>query len=1210
MAYLFDDYDNILEYIKAVEDKWRNLNIPVTYLLGDIYFYIPLACLQLSMKTATEKDKKKYLSKAEEGIKNMKKWADFGPVNFLHKYYLMQAELYRVTGKTREAAEYYDKAVEKAYENEYINEAAIANELAAKFYLHNKRHKLAALYFMEARDCYRKWGAVAKVKHLEENYPKYLSMSIPGSTLSTGTISSETHTTGEFLDVTSIIKASQTLSGEVQLARLLKKMMQILVENAGAQKSMLIENIDDRLLVQAEGTTDGVSGILQRQPVEESEKVPLSVINYVARSEKKLVFDNISKDPNYSSDDYIQKHQPKSVVCFPIIRKEKLSAIVYLENNLLEGAFTPERMNILNTLSSQIAISIENARIYRDLNELNKGLEQKVAERTRELEEMDKAKSRFFANISHEFRTPLTLIMGPLEQILSDNPQKEMKAKARLMLRNSQRLLNLINQLLELARLDSGKMKLEVSEQNIVPFLRNIVMCFESLAAQNKLDLIFNNEDENMPVYFDTEKLEKIITNLLSNAFKYTSAEGSITVTVRKDAGTGGFPSGCVEISVRDTGTGIPGNQLPHIFDRFYRVEGGHEHKHKGSGIGLALIKELVELHHGEIDVRSSCREDHNRGTEFFLRLPMGDEHFEPGEIVEIVEIAAPEDQLPVRKEPSPAYIYTSEEVEEEDVPDESTEAAAGGPPTGKEKKSLILVVDDNPDVRIYIKGALEPRFKVVEAADGKEGILRAKEILPDLIVSDVMMPETDGYELCRVLKKDILTSHIPIILLTARVSEESVLEGLETGADDYITKPFSTSVLTVRVGNLIELRRRLQLERKNRMAFLPEDIPVSPMDDEFYKKLQDTVETHLSDPDFNVEALSRVLQMSQATLYRKVQALTGKSPTLFIRIYRLKRAAQLLGAGVGSVSQVAVKAGFSAPSYFAKCFKEQFHRLPSELLPADGNDSDNVMAETAAPPLEAPLQGKEVILVVEDSEDARNYIRESLETDYRVVEAVDGGEGIARALEIIPDLIISDVMMPGTDGYELCGALKKDVRTSHIPIVLLTARATEASMIRGLETGADDYVTKPFNTNILHARIKNLIALRRFLQQKRNREMALLPAKVSESKIDEKFMKELDAVIAKNLSETEFNVDQLAKKLYMSSATLYRKIQALTGEVPSEYIRSFRLRRAARLFKNNFGSVTEVAFEVGFSSRTYFTRCFKEKFHQLPSVFMASESG
>ncbi len=845
---------------------------------------------------------------------------------------------------------------------------------------------------------------------------------------------------------------------------------------------------------------------------------------------------------------------------------------------------------------------------HKHLIKEKKDLERVIKNRTHQLEiqseqlkELDKAKSRFFANLSHEFRTPITLIMGPLEQILAGKPGNEIKKLGRLMLRNAHRLLNLVNQLLELARLDSGKMKLEASLQNIAPFLKSVTMCFESLADQNEVDLIFHDDAKEIPVYFDMEKLEKILTNLLANAFKYTPAKGKITVTVRKIDETDPFPSGCVEISVHDTGTGIPPERLPHIFDRFYHAESSIEHKQKGTGIGLALVKELVELHHGRIHVRSSCRDDFSRGTEFTLQLPLGDRHLQPEEIVGPV---APGDKLPVSKALSPAAAYTAEHVETEEKTEDDSQLIEAGPPAPEEEKSLVLVVDDNADVRLYIRGALDPNFNIVEAADGKEGVLRAKEILPDLIVSDVMMPEVDGYELCRTLKSDVLTSHIPIILLTAKVAGDSILEGLESGADDYIAKPFSTAALTVRGRNLIDLRRQLQIERKNRMVFQPAEIPVSPMDNAFYKTLQDTLETHLGDPDFNVDALSRTLQMSQATLYRKLQALTGTSPTLFIRSFRLKRAAQLLAAGAGSVAEVALSVGLPDPSYFTRCFKEQFNRLPSEINP---NGTGPIPIDEG--PVEVPDRvsegGKDLILVVEDNGDVRGYIRGALESHYRVVEAVDGGEGISRALELLPDLIVSDVMMPGTDGYELCAALKKDVRTSHIPIVLLTARAGEESKIRGLETGADDYIVKPFNTDILLARIRNLIRLRGFMQRERDREMVMLPSRIKGSEIDDEFVKELNTVIRKNLSDAEFNVEQLAAKIYMSSSALYRKVKAISGETPSEYIRSCRLHRAAQLLKNNFGSVTEVAFEVGFNSRTYFTRCFKEKFHRLPSVYV-----
>ncbi|MCP4146547.1 MAG: GAF domain-containing protein, partial [bacterium] len=482
LAYLFDDYSRIIEYIEEAEKAWKNLNIPLIFFKVAIAFYAPLVYLQLFQRNTPGEEKKKYLVRAKEGLATMKEWAKFGPRNFLHKQYLIQAELYRVTGKKEHASRYYDKSIKTAFENGYINEAALANELAAKFYMQNKRDKFAALYLTEARSCYFKWGAVAKIKHLEKNYPKYLSMRTPGSQISsTGTVSSASNdSTNEFLDVKSIIKASQTLSREFQLDKFLENMMHILMENAGAQKSLFIENRNDELLIQAERSSDGVSSILKNLPLDDSGKAPLSVIHYVTHSKQKLVFDNLSKDTGYNSDGYIQSHHPKSAVCFPILSKGKISAIIYLENNLVEGAFTPARLEVLNTLSSQIAISMENARVYHELDELNKSLEQKVTDRTKEiagknrilehqsqqLKELDEAKSRFFANISHEFRTPLTLIMGPLEQILDKNPEPALQNQAQLMLRNSQRLLNQVNQLLELARFESGKMRLDAREQD------------------------------------------------------------------------------------------------------------------------------------------------------------------------------------------------------------------------------------------------------------------------------------------------------------------------------------------------------------------------------------------------------------------------------------------------------------------------------------------------------------------------------------------------------------------------------------------------------------------------------------------------------------------------------------------------------------------------------------------------------------------------
>jgi signal transduction histidine kinase/DNA-binding response OmpR family regulator/ligand-binding sensor domain-containing protein len=548
----------------------------------------------------------------------------------------------------------------------------------------------------------------------------------------------------------------------------------------------------------------------------------------------------------------------------------------------------------------------------REVYEKNELLE----EQSQKLKEMDQVKSRFFANISHEFRTPLTLIMGPLENMLANTNDTKLLEDIGMMLKNSQRLLRLINQLLDLSRFDSGKMKLKASPQDIISFLKGIVASFQPLIQQNKLDLVFDSDVDTVILYFDTRKLEDAFTNLLINASKFTPPGGNIRVSIKvieKPKEIDGIEHpGYAEISVRDTGKGISKEQLVHIFERFFQVESDKGSDHNGTGIGLALVKELVALHRGQLDVHST----EGQGTEFIIRLPIGHKHLKPDEIV--VSPGAREQE---NKNKDVGEFYSTTAMEDDLKKVEESVA----------DKNVILVVEDNADVRKYIRGPLvESGYAVVEAADGEEGIKKAGEIIPDLIVSDIMMPKVDGFQLSENLRKDIKTSHIPIILLTAKASEDNIIQGLETGADDYITKPFKMTILLSRIKNLIELRRQFQQKIQKQMLLQPGEISVTSMDREFIDELQDIIEKNLADPEFNVEVLSDKMYLDRSTLYRKIKALTGESAIQFIRSFRLKRAAQLLRDKFGNVSQVSLEVGFSNTAYFAECFKKQFQQSPS----------------------------------------------------------------------------------------------------------------------------------------------------------------------------------------------------------------------------------------------------------------------------------------
>jgi signal transduction histidine kinase/ligand-binding sensor domain-containing protein/DNA-binding response OmpR family regulator len=538
------------------------------------------------------------------------------------------------------------------------------------------------------------------------------------------------------------------------------------------------------------------------------------------------------------------------------------------------------------------------------------------------LKELDSLKSKFFANISHEFRTPLTLILSPLEALLSKTSDPKSKQDLNIMQRNALRLQQLINQLLNLSKLESGQMKLQARKVNFVKLVNGYVQSFESLAKQKQIELVFHADKTEIPLYIDQEKLEKILYNLLSNAFKFTPEGGKIEVSVSKKSTFDNRQSTIdnVIISISDSGPGIPPDKLSHIFDRFYQVDDSSSRTHEGMGIGLALTKELVALHHGSISVES----EEGHGTTFTMQLPVGKEHLKEEEILSRDKSTADIDQ---------AYeeLIVGEEIDHGPIKHQPNIQY-------QDSKPIILVVEDNTDLRDYIRGFLDESYQVMESGDGEAGLQQAIETVPDLIISDVMMPKMDGYQLCQKLKTDERTSHIPLILLTARAGTENRIEGLETGADDFITKPFDPHELTIRIKNLIDQRHRLR-ERflKNadtiglsRLMELP-DSGIASTDQKFLKKAIGIVEKHLDDYEFSVEHLVRSMAVSQMQLYRKLKALVNLSANEFIRSIRLSHAAKLIKQKSGNIAQIAYAVGFNNPSYFAECFKKQFGVLPSE---------------------------------------------------------------------------------------------------------------------------------------------------------------------------------------------------------------------------------------------------------------------------------------
>ncbi len=544
--------------------------------------------------------------------------------------------------------------------------------------------------------------------------------------------------------------------------------------------------------------------------------------------------------------------------------------------------------------------------------------------------EINQSKIRFFTNISHEFRTPLTLITGPVESLKKNTGKNtENYKKLDFIERNARHLIRLVNQILDFQKIEAAKLPAFPKKVELNSFLSGIFSSFEYVAQKHNITFSFHSENNKLYVWIDTDMIEKTLYNLLSNAFKFTPENGSIKLSLKtfNQISTSEkltpnqhgifYTEGFAEISIKDTGKGIAMQDISKIFDRYYQAEHSGNNHRKGSGIGLALAKEFVGLHKGEIKVSSSEGEE----TIFTIILPLGNKHFDPSQLIQ------EEHKNLLQKE---IVSQDQDTIENNLLPDEKLN---DDPFIIEDEKPIILVVEDNEDIKSYIQLTLEHDYTIILTGNGIEGFEKAQETIPDLIISDIMMPDMNGYEMCEKIRQDEKTSHIPIIMLTALASDSDKIKGLETGADDYLVKPFNTTELIVRIDNIIQRNAKIR-SLVNQGLLHEKDITETQNKDKlFLEKASKLIEDHIADPNFNIEDFSTDLGLSRAQLYRKIKGLTGQTVSEFVRLIRLKRATKLLKETSLTISEIMYKVGFNSSSYFTKCFKSYFGISPTEYL-------------------------------------------------------------------------------------------------------------------------------------------------------------------------------------------------------------------------------------------------------------------------------------
>jgi signal transduction histidine kinase/DNA-binding response OmpR family regulator len=595
---------------------------------------------------------------------------------------------------------------------------------------------------------------------------------------------------------------------------------------------------------------------------------------------------------------YFRVYKPSFWYISPLILYLPMFSIYYIRNagildfntdfNFIQFTFFLDFLSIPFITGALLKISkLENLKLEDSY------FKEKIE--TEKLQELNTLKTHFFTNISHEFRTPLTLLVGPIDDLQKKYPKEGIIV---VMQRNLQRLQTLINQLLDISKLEAGEMTTHLQEVDFPEFLNHLFASFESLAQSKKI--IFNHSQSHLHQLgaFDLDKLEKIVTNLLSNAFKFTPENGRINVRIE-------YAEKQISIKIQDYGIGIAPERLPHIFDRFYQIDDSNQRQYEGTGIGLALVKELIEVLNGKIDVSS----EFGKGTRFALILPF----------TNIEKLSEPLGQFASRRSLETEFMPTEERNEIS---------------TSNAEKPILLIVEDNPDLRKYVGSIFENQYQLVMAVDGEEGLAKTIEFIPDIVVCDLMMPKLDGLSFCKQLKNDERINHIPVIMLTAKASLSDKLIGLEHGADDYLSKPFNKEELTLRVKNLVAQRQLMQEKYAfQSLEIIPEieAIKEPTIDDLFIRKAKGIVDKYLDKSEFDVETFANEMNLSSVQLRRKLKAITAQTVTEFVRNYRLEIASEMLKKKLGTVSEIAYKVGFESMPYFSKVFLEKYEKAPSE---------------------------------------------------------------------------------------------------------------------------------------------------------------------------------------------------------------------------------------------------------------------------------------